>query len=156
RAGRARAHRRAGRRLAGALAGRSRTARRMSWAPNARGLPPHLMAKRKPIERDVPIEVTENGARATRPLEELLRRLVALPPGRVLSLYLGLRWRDEQQRDRVWLTARDRLRGEGALGEAAMRFTESRVKQFDDDGFGGAALFLGDGLELSIRTESEL
>jgi rubrerythrin len=114
------------------------------------------MARRRPIERDVRLEVAENGERALRPLDELVRRLVELPPRRTLSLYLDLRWRDEQQRDRVWLTVRDRLRDEGELGETALRFTEARVKQFEDVGFGGAALFLSDGLSLSLRMESEL
>jgi peptide subunit release factor 1 (eRF1) len=104
----------------------------------------------------VRIEIFENGTRAARPLDELLRRLVALPPRRMLSLYLNLRWRDEQQRDRVWLTVRDRLRDESDFAEPALRFTEARVRQFEDDGFGGAALFLGDGFSLAARTEVEL
>lgn len=115
-----------------------------------------MIARRRPIERDVRIEVFEDGAGTARPLEELLRRLIALPPRRTLSLYLNLRWRDEQQRDRVWLTVRDRLRDEADLGGPALRFTEARVKQFEDDGFGGAALFLADGLALSARTDVEL
>src|SRR5439155_25333250 len=74
----------------------------------------------------------------------------------ILSAYLNLRWSDEQQRDRVWLTVRDRLRDEAELGEAALRFTEARVKQYEDVGYGGAALFLGDGLEVAVRMRAEL
>jgi peptide subunit release factor 1 (eRF1) len=105
------------------------------------------------LERDVQIEVTERGSTRPQALADLLRRLVALPPP-ILSLYMSLRWSDEQQRDRVWLTLRDRLRS--LDDERPLRFVEERVKQGVDVGWGGAALFLGGGTELSVRSPADL
>src|SRR5215468_8097458 len=80
----------------------------------------------------------------------------------MVSLYLDARWSDEQQRERVWLTVRERIRrlrrqkDDPRLLEdldAALQATEAWVKQAADVGYDGLALFRGVrvGVEVTLR-----
>jgi hypothetical protein len=117
------------------------------------------MARRRPIDDD---EVWELGAAGALKLDGLLRRLIALHfTEPILSLYLNLRWADEHQRERVWITVRDRVRELKAQHpnlvadlDEVLAFTEERVKQRADVGYGGAALFLSRRMPLRIAVRS--
>ena len=129
------------------------------------------MARRRPLSTNVTIQVYDprRGAREE-PLDDVLRRLAGLDaaPARVVSLYLDCRWRDEQQRDRTWLTLKDRARvlmerhGEDPLIKKdlkdALAFAEKRVRQIEDVGWHGVARFSSSArdLELAVRCKAEL
>jgi hypothetical protein len=90
-----------------------------------------------------------------------LRELIALEPRPMLSLYLDLRWADEHQRERVWLGIKDRVRALAGQWpdeelKGLLAFTEARVKQQEDVGFGGAVRFLSAEIDLALRTAVEL
>jgi peptide subunit release factor 1 (eRF1) len=102
--------------------------------------------------------------------EELLRSLARyhFAPHRALSLYLDTAWRDEQQRERVFVTVRDRVRqlraaaaGDPSLDadlDALLEFTTERVKQHADVGLRGVARFLcsAAGLDVTVRSFAPL
>jgi peptide subunit release factor 1 (eRF1) len=110
------------------------------------------------------IELREHGRAASEPIAALVARLARLDcsPFEVVSLYLDARWSDEQQRERVWLTVRERVRrlsrekDDPRLREdldAALHATESWVRQASDVGYAGLALFRGVrvGLDVTVR-----
>lgn len=126
------------------------------------------MVRRRSSE--IAVEIEEHGQPRREGLDGLLRRLAetSYAPARVVSLYLDTRWSDEHQRDRVWVTVRDRVRElKDAYPEdpqvcadldAAQAFTWERVSQNRDVGYHGVALFRSRaaGLDLSLRVRARL
>ncbi len=118
-----------------------------------------------PRPEEVPlanIELTLGSEPVGAALRELATKRSSADP--VLSLYLGTRWADEHQRDRVRLFVQERLRDlraayEGnpnlpALERSAdvvERYVEDLCRQAVDEGAYGIALFACDGLGLYRR-----
>src|SRR5262249_35838126 len=108
-----------------------------------------------------------HGREAREPILELVERLARLDcsPFKMVSLYLDARWSDEQQRERVWLTVRERIRrlrpekDDRRLLEdldAALRASGAWVKQAADVGYAGLALFRGVRVGLDVTLRSHL
>jgi hypothetical protein len=96
-------------------------------------------------------------------LEPVLAELAAVRSGSepILSVYLDVRWRDEQQRERVRVSMRDRARAirshypPGTPDEPALSRTLARIQGFvealashEESGRAGLALFACEGLGL--------
>ncbi len=114
------------------------------------------------------VELRDHGRPAARPFDELLRQLAGFEaaPSLCASIYLPVRWRDEQQRERVRLFVKEEARqvrvrlGDGEADDRLRRdltraeeLVEERVRQSIDPSDRGLALFLSSphGLELALR-----
>jgi peptide subunit release factor 1 (eRF1) len=119
---------------------------------------------------DSEIEVREHGRQDRRGLLDLLRYLSALDgsASEIVSLYIDSRWSDEHQRDRVSLELRRRIEAELARrpDDQALNqemndvrlFIDAHVRQMEDVGYAGVALFRCRrlGLDLALRGAASL